>query len=173
MFSSDNIKLRSLEYEDLPTLVEWMNQKEIMEGILRVVPTSLYATRKWYDNLGQDKSKMVFAIEENYTGKFIGCIGLNDINLIDKKAELYIYIGEKSARRQGYSVLAIDIMVNYCFDYLNLNKIFLNVREDNMIAIKSYIKSGFLKEGLLFEERYISGKYINMVRMCRLKNRKE
>ena len=92
MLNSENIKLRGLEEEDLPKLIEWMNNKYIMEAILRITPTTEYGTKNWYKGLNGDNSKIIFAIEEKYTGQFIGCIGLNGINYIDRKAEMYIYI---------------------------------------------------------------------------------
>jgi RimJ/RimL family protein N-acetyltransferase len=44
---------------------------------------------------------------------------------------------------------------------LNLNRIFLRVFTDNLRAIRSYEKVGFVNEGILRQAQFDDGKYID------------
>lgn len=165
MLLGENIRLRGLEFEELKLLYDWMNDIELLNDILRIKPSTLHFTKQWYEKIYTDNSKIILAIEENTQKNLIGCIGVNNVNNIERKAELYIYIGSKAYTGKGFGVEATQIFLKYLFNYYNIHKVYLNVREDNEKAINMYKKVGFVKEGLLIDDRYAEGKYINMVRM--------
>jgi RimJ/RimL family protein N-acetyltransferase len=79
-------------------------------------------------------------------------------------------IGEKDTWGKGYGFEASILILKYAFHELNLNRIFLTVREDNINAIKLYKKVGFKEEGLLRQQVYNNNKYINMIIMSILKD---
>lgn len=169
MLQHQNVKLRGLEFEDLALLHEWMNNFDILRNLLRIDPSINYLTEKWFENINADKTKKIMAIEDVLSGKFIGCVGVNNIDCIDRKAEFYIYIGDLEFRGKHFAETSAGLFVRYMFDYYNLNKIYLHVREDNLPAINLYKKMGFKQEGLLREEKYIDGKYIDIIRMSLIK----
>lgn len=73
----------------------------------------------------------------------IGSVYLRDIDREKKMAEYGIFIGEEDALGCGYGVRAAELMLEYGFEVLHLEKVFLRVLEDNAIARKSYTKAGF------------------------------
>ncbi len=73
----------------------------------------------------------------------IGSVYLRDIDREKKKAEYGVFIGEEDALGRGYGVRAAKLMLEYGFNTLHLEKIFLRVLEDNAGARKSYTKAGF------------------------------
>lgn len=73
----------------------------------------------------------------------IGSVYLRDIDREKKTAEYGVFIGEEDALGCGYGVLAAKLMLQYGFETLHLEKIFLRVLEDNTGARKSYEKAGF------------------------------
>ena len=56
-------------------------------------------------------------------------------------------------------------MLNYGFVTLQLHRIFLNVMIDNTIAIKTYEKCGFVKEGILRDYCLRSDCYVDVLTM--------
>ena len=54
--------------------------------------------------------------------------------------------------------------------HLNLNRIFLNVFENNPRAIRAYEKAGFVLEGRLRQAEFKDGKYIDILVMSILKD---
>ncbi len=170
ILEGQNITLKGLEYHQLPILKEWMNDFEIAIKLLRIEPSITYFTEKWYNSFQDDRTKLIFSINDRLSDKFIGCIGVNNIEFIDKKGEIYIYIGDRSYWNRGYASEALKIIMDYLFNYYNLNKLYLNVRADNQNAIKLYNKVGFKIEGKFRNDKFIEGKYIDIIRMAILKD---
>lgn len=103
ILEGQNITLKGLEYHQLPILKEWMNDFEIAIKLLRIEPSITYFTEKWYNSFQDDRTKLIFSINDRLSDKFIGCIGVNNIEFIDKKGELYIYIVYRSYWNQVYA----------------------------------------------------------------------
>lgn len=58
-----------------------------------------------------------------------------------------IGIGEREYWSKGYGTDAMNVILRFAFDELNLYRISLNVFEYNQRAIRSYEKVGFVVEG--------------------------
>ena len=56
-------------------------------------------------------------------------------------------------------------MIKYAFEEMQLHRLFLRVYAENVRAIRSYEKAGFVKEAYLREDVCIDGKYHNIVLM--------
>ena len=61
-------------------------------------------------------------------------------------------------------------MLKHGFKELNLNRIFLRVYEINLRGIRSYEKAGFKQEGRLRQDRFMDGKYIDVLLMSVLRS---
>ena len=85
--------------------------------------------------------------------------------LKNHSAEYGIFIGEDSARGNGYGTEAAKIFVDFGLSKLNLHRIMLRVFADNLQAIQSYHNAGFQKEGIARDMIYQSGQYRDMVFM--------
>ena len=82
---------------------------------------------------------------------------LRDIDHNFKKAEYGIFIGEECARGRGIGSKAAGLILDYCFNELDLNRIFLRVFARNEQAIASYKKAGFVFEGLFRQDVILNG----------------
>jgi RimJ/RimL family protein N-acetyltransferase len=60
-------------------------------------------------------------------------------------------------------------MLDYGFNQLGLNKIWLRVEVDNEKAIKSYKRMGYVEEGILRQDRLRKGVFVDRLRMSILK----
>ncbi|MEG1011498.1 MAG: GNAT family protein, partial [Ruthenibacterium sp.] len=97
--------------------------------------------------------------------KGIGSVYLRDIDSENHKAELGVFIGDNTARGKGYGTLAIEKLLEYAFTNLKLHKVFLRVFKKNEIAIRSYEKTGFVKEGCFCDDVCIDGLFYDVVFM--------
>ncbi len=59
----------------------------------------------------------------------------------------------------------MELILDFGFNYINLNRIELNVYPHNLRAIKLYEKIGFVKVATLRQSRYMNGKYIDEIIM--------
>lgn len=61
-------------------------------------------------------------------------------------------------------------MLEWGFNELGLNKIWLRVEVDNEKAIKSYKRMGYVEEGILRQDRLRNGEFVDRIRMSILKH---
>jgi RimJ/RimL family protein N-acetyltransferase len=170
MLLGEKIKLLPLEKEDLPKSRQWVNDKYLNSKMLRVLPVSKLDQEGWYQDVVQNPSKIVFAIKTKDGEEHVGNTGFYHIDWIHRRAEFWILIGERSFWSKGIGAEVVSLMQDYAFKNLNLNKVYLNVGEDNKEAIDLYTKSGFVQEGILKEHYFIEGKYLDIITMAVLRS---
>ena len=61
-------------------------------------------------------------------------------------------------------------ILKYGFEELNLHRIYLTVMKDNLPAIKTYEKCGFIQEGVLRDEYLRADGYVDIVMMAIIKD---
>jgi RimJ/RimL family protein N-acetyltransferase len=168
----NKVYLRALELEDLTQLVKWRNDTNVTELLGgNTFFVSKYRESEWIKSvILNDKNDIRLAICLNENNKHIGNANITAINWINRSGEFSILIGEKDMWGKGYGEEASKLTLKYAFQELNLNRIYLTVKENNVSAIKLYLKIGFVKEGILRENIYKNGVYTNMVMMSLLKS---
>ena len=162
MIYGERIRLRSIERGDLPHYVEWLNDPEVIEGLMMNLPFSLEDETRWFEGLaGRPAEERPLAIEsrDGDGWRLIGSCAFDNINWKNRAGEVGIAIGYKASWNQGYGTETMQLMLKYGFETLNLNRIFLRVYEYNRRAIRSYEKNGFKLEGQLRQARYQAGRY--------------
>ena len=73
--------------------------------------------------------------------EYVGNVQLTDIT--KEKAQFHIFIGVSKYHGLGIGTKATKLLLDYGFNILSLNEIYLAVSKLNVPAIKSYKKSGF------------------------------
>lgn len=165
MLKSRRLFLRAVERDDLLRYVEWINDPEIIQHLLIYLPMSLDDETDWYERQRQDPTTQNFAIVLNDGERHIGSIGLMQINRKDQNAELGIMIGDKTAWGQGYGQEAIEQLLIFAFNQMNLHRIYLRVDADHASAIRCYERCGFIKEGRLREAIFYNGHFEDQIVM--------
>lgn len=95
----------------------------------------------------------------------IGVIVYNKIDVKNKKVEIDIIIGEKENLGKGYGSDSLKTLIKFIFEKLDVNKIWIEARGNNSRAIGAYELVGFKREGLLREENYFEGKFVDCIRL--------
>jgi len=88
-----------------------------------------------------------FAIRTLVADQLIGLIGLYTIFQLHHEAFMGIQIGERDYWGKGYGTDALQALLRYAFDELNLQRVSLSFLEGNERAMRSYEKCGFRYEG--------------------------
>ena len=163
--------LRGLERSDLAkNMFQWANDPEVTHYMfMGSRPNSLELLEQDYDSMIRSQNDIVLAIIDKKTNTHIGNAGLHTINWISRSAEYRIIIGEKKFWNKGYAQETAKLLIQYGFQKLNLNKIWLGVNAENKAGVTSYEKSGFKREGVLRQEIYRNGKYYDAIRMSILR----
>ena len=150
--------------EDALKYTEWLNNFETAQYVEQYVKVLSYEGEcEFLSN--QNIPGYNFAIVDNETDELIGAISLEHVNNINRTAELGIFIGEENHLSKGYGSEAITLLLDYGFNFLNLNSIMLRVYDYNIRAQKAYQKCGFKKFGVWKDSHYFGGKYGDIIYM--------
>ena len=114
------------------------------------------------ENLNKNYNFFIVTLNED---KLIGTVGLENYDSINRTATLGIFIGDKDYRSTGYGTEAIRLVLDYGFNYLNLNNIKLDLMSFNERALKCYKKCGFKEYGRRRNCKFINGKYYDSIEM--------
>jgi diamine N-acetyltransferase len=154
------VKVRQLEAKDAELMKEWMNDPELnywfrfhgkkvtTENVLDYILNSMTDINKHYA-----------IVDEKDT--YLGTISLKNIDYLNSNAEYAISL-RKCIIGTGVAKLATIEILKVAFEKLNLKKVYLNVREDNIRAIKFYEKMGFIYEGEFKAHIFHEGEYKNL-----------
>ena len=149
-FVGERIELRRHARENYRLYGEWYRNPEIWRlTSWTAAPLSPSAVERLFEDRERSSTDDSFAIHLRDEDEPIGVISLMNINQANASAELSVIVGHREDRHHGYGAEAIDMILRYGFEELDLNRIGLSVFEFNEDAISTYEKLGFREEGRL------------------------
>lgn len=165
----ERIYLSPRNIEDVEKFTSYLNDFDTTDYIGRSGALMTIDKEKEYLEKNSGGDIFSFVIVKLDNDEMIGTISLEQLNYISRRATLGIFIGEKEERNKGYGAEAINLILDFGFNYLNLNNIKLDVLGCNERAIACYKKCGFKEYGKRRKCEYINGKYYDRVSMDILK----
>ena len=169
MYKGNLVKLRAYKEEDIELATEFINDEENKKLLCIGVP---FPMTKWEEE-SWIKSRKVginytydFAIESLESGKYIGGCSINESDTKNRRCTIGIMIGDKTCWSKGYGSDALNVLIKFIFEELNMEKIKLCVFEFNGRAKACYKKVGFKEEGILKKEIFRNGKYYDVILMA-------
>lgn len=123
---------------------------------------------QYYQNQYQTNNGMYWAMVNKEAKNFIGVIGINNLSLQHKKAELGYWILPQYFGN-GFSMEAAKTVVTFCFYNLGLNRVEATVETKNKSSIKLLKKLCFTHEGTFREYEINKGKTIDLMMFSILK----
>jgi diamine N-acetyltransferase len=173
MIYAERVRLRAPERSDIPRFVVWLNDPEVRAGLLVAIPFSHADEENWFDNMlkrPMEEHPLTIEVHQGEDWLAIGNCGFFDCDWRCRSAEVGIFIGEKSLWNQGYGTEVMRLLLRHGFDTLNFNRIALRVFANNLRAIRSYEKAGFVHEGCQRQGVYRDGQYIDVLMMSVLRS---
>ena len=160
--TTGRVMLTPIRMADAPALFTWINDRDLVLFNAPFHPTHEASHLDWVRGLSKRKDLVAFAIRTRPANKLIGVCQLTGINQVSRSADLQIRIGEAAGRGKGLGPEAVDALVRFGFNDLNLHRIALQVFATNTRAIKAYENAGFLHEGTLRDAAFIDGKFVDV-----------
>jgi RimJ/RimL family protein N-acetyltransferase len=163
MIKGLKVGLRALEKEDLKFLKDWRNHVDFRKHFREVRELSLTDQENWFASLQNSRQiNFMFIIVELETNEPIGAAGLLYINWINRSADFSFYIGKNEiyVDDKEVSMESAKLLIDYGFNNLNLNKIWMELYEFDKKKIDFFMKKfNFKQDGLLRQNCFEEGKY--------------
>lgn len=163
--SGSRVYLAPMEVEDAPLYVRWLNDPEISVYLNAFNVTIGLEREKEFLAQSLKEQRPEFGIRLVADDTLIGNCGIVNIDTVNRKAEIGIFIGEQDLLGQGYGREAVMLLLDYGFNILNLNNIYLRPYAFNTRAIRCYEACGFQVAGRLREAKIINGQKYDEVWM--------
>lgn len=168
--SGPSVGLFGLRTQDMEVYRLWIENKDatrFMETGWR--PPSDQEMEALYRASTEPNDTVVFKIVPHELGRPVGVAGLYAIQWICRRAEFRILIGEQDGLGRGYGTDAAKLCIHYAFDKLNMEIVYLGVNTENIAAIRSYEKAGFVREGIRRKLVYRNSRYYDVLSMSILR----
>ena len=137
--------LRKLKPKDAQYMLGWMHDKDIASCFrFDSLSFTLDDVLNFIDRSIDDHENLHYAITDE-TDEYLGTISLKEIDYQKSQAEYAISL-RKKCHGQNVAKQATDLLLDIAFNKLKLNRVYLNVLQDNKRAIRFYEKYGFKPE---------------------------
>lgn len=168
-----DIAVRSLTLRDVtPAYCAWLNDPEInrfLESRFNehtVEALSIYVSKQLSD------PRIVFcAIDHKQDGVHIGNIKLGPIDGHHRLGDIGILLGERSYWGRGYATAAIELLCDFAFETLCLNKITAGCYSNNLGSVRAFERAGFIVEGKRARHFLCDGQYVDWILMARFNSK--
>lgn len=169
ILTGEHILLREFQQEDYTALASWMNDFSV---------TRYLSTKYWLPQTAGDVSAYLssllesthsayhFVIADPESKVYLGQIDLYEVNWRLRCATLGMVV---IVPGRGYGAEALRIIRRFAFDTLGLERLEMEVHEDNLAALRCYEKAGFLREGVKRNAFFSEGRFRNVVMMSALR----
>jgi RimJ/RimL family protein N-acetyltransferase len=164
MIAGEHIILRAFERDDAERCYRWMNDPNIVRTLKSRYPIAFHDEIEWLDKaMHGDANERHFAIERKDDRTHIGNASIHEIDWVSRTAWFGLFIGEPSAWNRGFGGDAIQTLVRFAFDEMNLHKLKINVFDYNDRAKHLLETHGFVQEARLQRDFYREGTYHDIV----------
>ncbi|WP_324735806.1 GNAT family protein [Thermococcus sp. SY098] len=150
------VSLSVLLREDIPKVWLWYNDRDVRRYLSSPDAVFYFEDEvEWYERIRREKERhRVFAVIENRSDSLVGLIGVHKINHKNGHAEIGYFLS-KQYWGKGYATEAVELVLEYCFKWLNLRKVYARVYEYNVASQRVLEKNGFKLVGRLKKHVHI------------------
>jgi RimJ/RimL family protein N-acetyltransferase len=165
----DRIYLRPVEAEDLDAYYTFLMDPEMNKWTGTQTVFSKHSAANWIERIATPSEERVdLMILTQTSNQLIGEVVLNDIDTVNRRANIRIAISGENSRGQGYGTEAMLLMLRHAFGTLQLHRVELAVYAFNERALHVYEKLGFKREGVQRDYLYWNFKYHDAITMSLL-----
>jgi len=170
MIIGEEVQLIPLNDECFELILKWVNNPEQRRLTGTRFPVSKIEHEIWFKEKAMDKYNKTYAIQSKETNEIIGLVGNKDYDVINRSTCPFIFIGETGLRGKGLGTEALLLFSEFCFNELNVHKLFAYIYDYNMVSRKLFEKCGYVLEGILKLHWYKDGTYHDVLIMGRFKD---
>jgi RimJ/RimL family protein N-acetyltransferase len=169
MLRGEHVWLRPMEKADVRGSLD---DQELAHYAGFKMPIGGEASERWFETKMRPQlgdSVFQFVVSPLGSNEDIGSCGLRSLDRTDGNAELSIFMMRGSWGR-GLGTDAVNALLDFAFGELRLERIYLHVFDYNPRAVRSYEKSGFVREAVLRRARFHRGAHHDVFLMAMLRS---
>jgi diamine N-acetyltransferase len=172
MLRGSLVFLRPAERTDIPTFVRWLSDDRTTRNLDLRSPIGLAMEERWFEDLLEHhgRDRWLFVVCRQLDGRAVGSIDLHELDLTNGGCGLGVVIGDPADRSQGYGRDAIGTLLDFAFDQLRLERVWLDVYDANADARRLYERIGFVVEATFRHGVYRGGRFDDVHRMAILRS---
>ena len=144
--------------------VDWMNDPNVIKYLSSGGDYTLQKLSEFLEGV-EENPKYFWAITLKESNRHIGNIKIDPINYKKHYGVYGIMIGDKDYWGMGIAREASLLVIDFCFNKLNLKSISLVFNKANVTALKLYEKIGFIQEVNSNENKNQKQEFDNNIRM--------
>jgi len=167
---SERLLFWNFKISDAGNLYEMRSNKDVMKYLDRPFMKSIEEARDMINNMHEsfkNHEGINWAIIEKETNVFMGYIGFWRMDKENCRAEVgYTLLPQFWG--QDFMTEALQEVVNFGFNDLNLHSIEANCNPENIISMKLLEKIGFKKEAYFRENYLFENKFLDSIIYCLL-----
>lgn len=156
MIKGRKVDLRAVVKEDLAHFKKWRSESWRMLRFGYRPLTDLNQD-EFFQKISTDKELIIFTVEAGCL-EAVGYVQLYPIDWKNRKAEVGVIINKKY-QGEGFAKEALQLIVQYGFKTLGLNKIYAEIFDYNPESIGLFEKVGFKLEGRLCQTHFWDGMF--------------
>ena len=149
--TGNKIYLRALEPEDLSFIYTIENNELVWEVSNTQTPYSRFLIKQYLENAHQDiyeAKQLRLAICIKDTFEAVGLIDLFDFDPKNNRAGIGIVIASENHRNTKIGTEALQLLINYAFNQLQLHQLYANIGSNNEVSLQLFTKFGFQNVGI-------------------------
>jgi len=158
-----DIKLLPIDEVDVDLLKKWQNDVNVKYPLMGFrFPIQKKSVEDWLESVRKSNgiNRIVYGIHVDSNA--VGMVSLHDIDYVNRNAIFGIYVAEKRENNKGIGTSASMLTLDFAFNAMGLNRVGLEVLNNNKNAIHIYEKIGFVKEGVKRNAFFIDGSFVDV-----------
>lgn len=169
---SERLLYRAYKLKDAAALLNIRNHDAVSKYMDTMIPYRIEDSEdriKLYHNTFKEKKGITWAIVEKQSNSLIGDFGIWDIDKKNSRGEIG-YILHPDFWKKGYMSEALNTLIRFGFDHINLHSYEANVNIANENSKALLLKFGFKLEAYFRENFYYDGQFLDSEIYCLLKS---
>jgi len=166
MLQKESIKLRAVEPQDIDFLFRLENTPELWHVSQTFVPFARFDMEQYVfsankqDPFAAGQVRFIIELSQDNNTRVIGTVDLFALDAINRRGGVGIVLLE-SYRNKSFAGTALDILIDYGFNFLNLHQLFCNIEDGNEVSLRLFKSRGFEIAGVKKEWNRKNGNWID------------
>jgi len=156
-----------------PDYLRWMNDPRVTRTIGRfdyLFPVSRAKLVQYFKSINTDTTLFLAIYVKRGLRRreqFVGTLKVYDMDFLARRASIGIVVGEPRAWGRGIASAAIRAICRFVFDELGFRKVTAGYHASNVGMQRAFEKNDFVVEGILREQLFLAGKFVDHVLVCK------